>query len=240
MSQQAPSFDEIRAILKEISLGQKENREQMQKSKQENDRLLRESKRENDRRKQETDRKIQENDRLLQEGQQRLEQMIKENKEDLKKMIQANDLHIKQIDSRWGNQWGILVEALTEGSLVQIFKEKGIDVQRTLPNHRGHYQNKEREFDAIAIDGQELVVVEAKSHFIMKNVDYFLKTLENFKRYCPEFSQWVIYGGIAYLRKNEEVLSYAEQKGLFVLHVHGKNAIMLNKQEFKPKIFCQN
>ena len=237
-NQPVPTPDEVWKILKEVSLSQKETDRRMR----ETDRILRESQKETDRRMKETDRKIQENqqnyDRMQKKSKEDLQKLIQENKLYAKKRAEENRLHLKQIDSRWGNQWGILVEALTEGSLVQIFKEKGIDVQRTLPNHRGCYQNKDREFDAIAIDGMELVVVEAKSHFILENVDYFLNTLEDFKRYCPEFSQWMIYGGIAYLRKNEEVLSYAEKKGLFVLRVHGKNAIMLNKKGFKPKIFC--
>ena len=247
--QPVPTPAEIWKILKEVSLGQKENREQIK----EMDRWLLASKQEADRRKQEMDRWLleskQETDRKIQENQQRYDQMRQKSQEDLKKLIQENKLeakkraeenrlHLQQIDSRWGNQWGILVEALIEGSLVQVFKERGIDVTRTLPNHRGHYQKKEREFDAIAIDGKELVVVEAKSHFILEKVDYFLKTLEDFKKYCPEFSPWTVFGGIACLRKNPEVFSYAEERGLFVLRVQGKNAMMLNKPQFKPKVFA--
>ena len=260
-----PTPAEIWKILREVSHGQKKTRLQMQETDrrmQETDRRMQETDRqmqETDRRMQETDRYIQETSRILreskketerkfQESQQRYDQMRQKSKEDLEKMIQENklyakkraeenSLHLRQIDSRWGNQWGILVEALTEGNLVQLFKERGIDVKRTLSNHRGCYQNKQREFDAIAINGKELVVVEAKSHFILKNVDYFLKTLRDFKKYCPEFSKWVVYGGVACLRGSERVQTYAEEKGLFVLRVRGKNAIMLNEPKFKPKVF---
>ena len=228
--QAVPTPTEIWKILKEVSLSQKETDRRMQ----ETSRILLESK-------QETDRKIQESqqkyDQMRQKNQEDLQKLIQENKLSAEKRAEENRLHLKQIDSRWGNQWGILVEALTEGSLIQVFKERGIDVKRTLPNHRGRYQNKKREFDAIAIDGKELVVVEAKSHFILEKVDYFLKTLEDFKKYCPEFSQWTVFGGIACLRQNPEVFSYAEERGLFVLRVQGKNAIMLNKPQFKPKVF---
>ncbi len=203
-----PTPDEIWKILKEVSLSQKETDRRMQ----ETDRLIRKSKAEND-------------------------QLIRESKAETERQIKENRLFIKQIDSRWGNQWGILVEAMTEGSLIQVFKDRGIDVQCTVTNHRGAYQKVEREFDVIAIDGRELVVVEAKSHFIQENVDYFLKTLKDFKKYCPEYSPWVVYGGIACLRKNKELFAYAEKKGLFVLRVQGKNAIMLNKKSFKPEVF---
>ncbi len=246
-----PTPDEIWKILKEVSLNQKETDRRMQEtdrrmqeskaetdrlireSKAETDRLIRENKQEADRRKQEADCRKQETDRRIKEN----DQLIRESKAETERQIKENRLFIKQIDSRWGNQWGILVEAMTEGSLIQVFKDRGIDVQRTVTNHRGAYQKVEREFDVIAIDGRELVVVEAKSHFIQENVDYFLKTLKDFKKYCPEFSPWVVYGGIACLRKNKKLFAYAEKKGLFVLRVQGKNAIMLNKKSFKPEVF---
>ena len=240
--QHVPTSSEIWKILKEVSLGQKENREQLK----ETDRLFRESKQKYDQmhqKNQEDLKKMIQENRLsakkrAEENKLLTEKRAKENRLYIEQMSEKNRLHIKQIDSRWGNQWGILVEALTAGNLVQVLKERGIDVKRTLSNHMGCYQNQHREFDAIAIDGKELVVMEAKSHVVQEKVDYFLNTLQDFKKYCPEFSKWVVYGGVACLRKNPKVLSYAEEMGLFVIRIHGKNAIMLNKPEFKPKVFA--
>ena len=195
---------------------------------QENDRLLRESKQENDRRKQETDRKIQENDRLLQKSQKKLEKMIEENK-----------LYIQKIDSRWGNQWGRLMEALMKGSLLKLLNQKGIKAIKVVPNYEGQWGDLDREYDLVAINSQEMVVVETKSHLKKGHVDDFLKELASFKKFCPEFKHLKAYGGVACLRSSKEVRGYAESEGLFVFRVQGNNnAILVNKPQFKPKVFC--
>ena len=102
----APSFDEIRAILKEVSRGQQETRLQMQETDrllkeskletdrriQENDRLFKESKQEADRRKQENDRRKQENDRRMQEN----DRLLKESKLENDRRMQETDRLLKE------------------------------------------------------------------------------------------------------------------------------------------------
>ena len=200
----------------------------LRESKQETDRLLRESKQENDRRKLETDRKIQENDRLLQKSQKKLEKMIEENK-----------VYIQKIDSRWGNQWGRLMEALMKGSLLKLLNQKGIKAIKVVPNYEGQWEDLDREYDLVAINSQEMVVVETKSHLKKGHVDDFLKEMASFKKFCPEFKHLKAYGGVACLRSAKEVRGYAEKEGLFVFRVQGNdNAILANKPQFKPKVFC--
>ena len=210
------------------------SREETDRKIQENDRLLRESKLENDRRKQETDRKIQENDRLLQKTQKKLEKMIEENK----LSAEENKLHLKQIDSRWGNEWGKLVEALIEGNFIDLLNKKGIKVKKANPNYKGRLHDEEKEFDIVATNGKEIVVVETKSTLTKSKVNKFLKVLGLFKEYCPEFGALTVYGGMACLKGSPEVLSYAEKHGLLVLKVSGHNAVLTNKSSFKAKVFC--
>ena len=225
------------------------SREETNRKIQENDRLLRESKLENDRRKLETDRKIQENDRLLRETQEKndrllkktqkkLEKMIEENKLSAEKRAEENKLHLKQIDSRWGNEWGKLVEALIEGNFIDLLNKKGIKVKKANPNHKGRRYDEEKEFDIVATNGKEIVVVETKSTLTKRKVNKFLKVLGLFKEYCPEFGALTVYGGMACLKGSPEVLSYAEKHGLLVLKVSGHNAVLTNKSSFKAKVFC--
>ena len=225
------------------------SREETDRKIQENDRLLRESKLENDRRKQETDRKIQENDRLLRETQEKndrllqktqkkLEKMIEENKLSAEKRAEENKLHLKQIDSRWGNEWGKLVEALIEGNFIDLLNKKGIKVTKANPNHKGRRHDEEKEFDIVATNGKEIVVVETKSTLTTRKVNKFLKVMGLFKEYCPEFGALTVYGGMACLKGSPEVLSYAEKHGLLVLKVSGHNAVLTNKPKFKAKVFC--
>ena len=223
-----PTPGEIWKILKETNRLLQQSRLEtdrlLRESKQENDRL----KQENDRRKQETDRKIQENDRLLQKSQKKLEKMIEENK-----------VYIQKIDSRWGNQWGRLMEALMKGSLLKLLNQKGIKAIKVVPNYEGQWEDLDREYDLVAINSQEMVVVETKSHLKKGHVDDFLKELASFKKFCPEFKHLKAYGGVACLRSSKEVRGYAESEGLFVFRVQGNNnAILANKPQFKPKVFC--
>ena len=215
-----PTPGEIWKILKETG-------RLLQESKQETDRLLRESKQENDRRKQETDRKIQENDRLLQKSQAKLEKMVEENKQ-----------YIQKIDSRWGDKWGKLMEVLIQGSLLKLLNQIGIKAKKVIPNYEGRFDKQVREYDLIAINGQEIVVVETKATLTKKNVDDFLKTIKNFKKFCSEFKHLTGHGGVACFRGAKQVLEYAEEQGLLVIRVSGNdNAVLLNKPKFKPKAF---
>ena len=214
-----PTPNEIWKILKEVSLSQKETDRLFRKSKQETERLFRESRQEADRRRQEADRR-------MQETQKKLEQMIQE-----------NHLYAKQIDSRWGNEWGKLVEALIEGNFIQLLNNIGIKVTKANPNYKGRIGNKRKEFDLIATNGQEIVVVETKSSLTQSKVNDFLKDLALFKEYCSEFKALTVYGGVAYFKSSQKVLDYAEEHGLLVLKVSGQNAVLMNKKEFKPKVF---
>ncbi len=249
-----PTPDEIWKILKEVSLSQKETDRRMQetdrrmqetdrlirKSKAETDRLIRENKQEADRRKQEADRRKQEADRHKQETDRRIkenDQLIQASKAETERQIKENRLFIKQIDSRWGNHWGDLVEALIEGNFLQLLNERGIKVTKATPNYKGLRQNQIKEFDLVATNGQEMVVIETKSSLTKVKVDHFLEVMRHFKEYCSEFSTLTVYGGVACLKSTKDTLDYAEQKGLLVLRVSGQNAILENKESFKPKVF---
>ena len=262
-----PTPDEIWKILKEVSLSQKETDRRMQESKAETDRLIRESKAETDRRMQEskaetdrlireskaeTDRRMQETkaetdrlireskaetDRLIRESKAKNDQLIQASKAETERQIEENRLFIKQIDSRWGNHWGDLVEALIEGNFLQLLNERGIKVTKATPNYKGLRQNQIKEFDLVATNGQEMVVIETKSSLTKVKVDHFLEVMRHFKEYCSEFSTLTVYGGVACLKSTKDTLDYAEKKGLLVLRVSGQNAILENKESFKPKIF---
>ena len=236
-----PSPDEIWKILKEVSLSRKEADLRMKEADlrmKEADRRFQKSfqksREEADLRMKEADRRMKEMDLRFEKSKEEADRTMKETK----RIVQETALQIKQTDSRWSNQWGVLIEALIKGALVKLLNKRGLKVRKAVPNYRGLYKDKAKEFDLIAADGTEIVVVETKSHLNKPKTDQFLKVMENFKQYCPEFSALTVYAGIACLRAKPETLSYAEGKGLFVIQVSGQNAIMLNKKEFEPKVFC--
>ena len=177
-----PTPSEIWKILKEtnrlLQKSKKDTDRRIQESKlemarkiQENNRLLRESKLENDRRKQETDRRIQEsrleNDRRIQESKLENDRLLQKMQKKLEKMIEENKQYTQKIDSRWGTQWGRLIEVLMKGSLLKILNQQGIKVRKVTPNYEGKWGDLDREYDLVAIDSQEMVV-ETKSHLKKK------------------------------------------------------------------------
>ena len=240
-----PTPGEIWEILRETALSQKETDRLLQESKQEtdrkiqeNDRLLRESKQENDRRRQETDRKIQENDLLLQEIQQKHDRLLQNTQKRLERMIKENKDYIQQIDSRWGNKWGKLMEVLIQGSLLKLLNQIGIKVKKVIPNYEGIRAKQVREYDLVAINGREIVVVETKATLTKQDVDDFLEKIKSFKKFCSEFKHLTGHGGVACFKSAKRVLEYAEEQGLLVIQVLGNdNAVLVNKQGFKPKVF---
>ena len=233
-----PTSDEIWKILKEVSLSQKETDRKMQETDrkmQETDRLLRESKQETDRKMQETDRLLRESKQETDRKMQETDRLLRESKQETDRKIQENDRLIKTIEGRFGNQWGELIEALIEGSLIQILNEKGIKVNRVVANYKGSFKGRKKEFDVLALNGNELVVIETKSQLNQKKVDEFLEIMGVFKEYCPEYASLKVYGGMACLKGKESVFLYAEKRGLFVIRVSGKNAVLMNQEKFKPK-----
>ena len=212
MSQSAPSFDEIRAILKEVSLGQKETKQQMQ----------------------ETDRRMQETDRQIQKTNQAVEKAIQEG--------QRTSKEIRQLKNLFSNKWGELVESLVSGCLLTLLKERNIKVTGILPNIKTYIQQpgepkKYCEIDIIARNGHELVAVEVKSTLGVREVDHFLKTLQQFTLFFPEYKGRKIYGAMAYLKLYQSADIYAMRKGLFVIRATKDSARIINDKNFKPVDF---
>ncbi|MBN3034303.1 MAG: hypothetical protein JW861_01855 [Bacteroidales bacterium] len=61
------------------------------------------------------------------------------------------------------SQWGKLVESLVDGDLVRLLNEKDIPVERTVQRSKGNRAGNSFEFDLIAINHKEIVIVEVKT-----------------------------------------------------------------------------
>ncbi len=151
------------------------------------------------------------------------EAQIKETSKELNKFIGQS-----------GHRWGKLGENLVKGSLVQKLKERGIKkINRVVENAR----KGDLEYDIIAVNGTEVVIVEVKATLEPCDVRDFIKSISKFKTHWPEYKDMVIYGSIAYLLKaNREAEKLAEREGFFVVEAVG-DVIIKNKQSFKPKVF---
>ncbi len=231
----APTFDEIRAILKDLSIGQKElqaghkqfqiDMQALRDSQKETDRQLKET----DRQLQETDRQLKKTDRQLQETDRRIMELQKKTD----RQMQETDRRIKEMVGDFGNRWGKLGENLVKGNLAQRLSERGIKVDKVITN----VKNKHSEFDIIAINGRESVVVEVKATLDPSDVDEFQEDMRHFKEWWPEFKRKRVYGAMAFLmRANRLADSMARKRGFFVIEAVG-DVVIQNRKNFKPRVF---
>ncbi len=236
MSAQAlsPSFDEIRGILKENSQQIKELRisqkelQISQKQAQQEMKELRISQKETSEQIKELKVQISENS-----------QQIKE----LKVQISENSKDFRRTRNLFETQWGRLVESLVKGKLLELLNERGIEVQQFSQRTECSYkkedsQLKQKEFDIIAMNGNEVVAVEVKTTLTPEKVTYFTDSLKDFKRYFTHYKHLTIYGAVAYLRSESEAQLFAQRQGLFVIRATGDSASLINTKDFKPKVFA--
>lgn len=86
------------------------------------------------------------------------------------------------------SQWGKLVESLVEGDIITILNQRGIQVTDTLKRRSGRRDGIDYEFDIIAINGSEIVIVEVKTKIRPEDIRNFLKKLKQAKNWMPEYS----------------------------------------------------
>ena len=214
MTVASPEAQEVWSIIKETQKNIKET--------QENIKELRASQKE-------TDKQINKFSSELSASQKELRASQKETNEQMKR----TDIKLNKFIGDTGNRWGKLGENLVKGSLVQRLKERGIEVERVTTNAK----KGSVEFDIIAVNGAETVVLEVKASLDPSDVDKFKKNIEKFKTLWPEFKEKTVYGAMAFLIKsNRQAESLAEKQGFFVISATG-DVIIKNEKDFKPKVF---
>ncbi|MFZ1457919.1 MAG: hypothetical protein WAT46_17880, partial [Saprospiraceae bacterium] len=169
---------EIRQLLKELVISQKET-----------DTKFKESRSELDKRFKETDTKFK-------ESRMELDQRFKETDTKFKE----TDKKVKEAFELFTSQWGRLMESLVEGDIIRILNERGIKVQDTSTRRKGSYEGENYEYDIIAHNGKETVIIEVKTTLKVSDVKSFIKKLQKARTYLRMDDDDVIYGAIAYLK----------------------------------------
>ena len=182
----------------------------------------------------ETEKRMKETDEQMKETDRRMKETDEQMKE--------TDKRINRIGGRFDDRWGLLLESLVEGKVVELLQSRGIDVNETGSRIQGSYTDEEgelqrREIDIIAANGKEVVAVEVKTTLKPDDVKYFMNTLKIFKQVFFRYKNETIYGAVAYLRSEAEAPVFAEKQGLFVIRATGDSASIINKKDFKPKAF---
>ena len=193
---------------------------------------------------QETDRQLQQTSLEIRESHKRTEDEFRKIQREMKESHRKVNETISKTNGKFDVRWGKFVERLVEGDLVKLLADWNIEVNRIQPRfvYPLPKSNRKREFDLVAINGEELVIVEAKSTLEKKDVDNFMRKLHIFKKAPPaEYKDKKLYGGVAYLEVIKKADEYADGQGLFVIKSLGgktNSSIITNDPEsFRPKNF---
>ncbi len=111
-------------------------------------------------------------DEMAKEGRERQKEYEQRQKEyeqrqkEYEKQRKENEQRHKEYDRKFGglgNRWGRFVESLVEGDLIALLQQKNIAVELIAERVRGKRNGEHFEFDIVAVNGEEAVVVEVKS-----------------------------------------------------------------------------
>ncbi len=151
------------------------------------------------------------------------------------KQMKETDKRIKELSELFTSQWGKLVETLVEGDLIKLLKEKGIPVEQTLQRVKGNHEGQNYEYDIIAVNGNEIVIVEVKTTLRPQDVKDFHEKIWKAKKYMSAYKDNVIYGCVAFISADGASDRMAEKQGFYVIKATGGSASIVNQKDFKPK-----
>ncbi len=192
---------------------------------------------------------IQEHEKAIQE----IWALFRETDREFKAMSQKTDKRFKETDRQFretdkkinklaglfDDQWGKLMEALVEGSVLKLFQDRGVGVYQIFQRARSHRNGRHMEVDLLMVNNDEVVVVEVKTTLRAEYVSKFVEKLTGrFPEFFPRYAGLNVYGAVAGLRIVQESNLFAERQGLFVIKVGGEGMTqILNKEDFDPKNF---
>ena len=172
----------------------------------------------------------------IQEIKQLLKELVLSQKEtDIK--FKETDKRIKAAFDLFEGQWGKLRESLVEGDLIKLLQAKGINVHDTSMRRKGVYEGNNYEFDIIAHNGTEIVIVEVKTTLKTQDVKAFVQKLKQVRVWLDEYKNYTVYGAIAFLRADSGSEMFAQSEKLFVIKATGNSAMIIKSDDFVPQKF---
>ena len=180
------------------------------------------------------------------EAQKKTEEVQQRTEESLKRTEEAIEQQGKNLDKASGNfnnKWGAFMEKLVKGNLIDLLQKQGIAVDAVTRKFEiWDKNNKDQlaEFDLLAINGDEMVVVEVKTTLTSEKLAKFIRKLEKYKHRIPVEKRKKVYGAVAYLDNDGSSREEAMEWGLFVIEAprrDGEFATIANPEGFEPREF---
>lgn len=148
---------------------------------------------------------------------------------------------------RWGemsNRLGTLVEDLVAPSLPRIAAPylelpPGCALETALRVKRRHPADpsRTREVDALCSSPSAWLACETRSRLTARHVSAFVTGLPELREFFPEYTSRRLFGCLASLAVEPEVVTFAERCGVLVLAVGDELMDVLNTPGFAPKAF---
>ena len=168
---------------------------------------------------------------------QETDKMFKETDKMLSEKFKETDKKLNKLEALFTSQWGKLIESLVEGDLVKVLNNRNIKVERTIQRIKGNHKGENFEYDIIAVNGREIVIVEVKTTLRVQDVNHFHEKLWKAKQYMSEYKDKMIYGAVAFLTADGASDRMAEKLGFFVIKATGNSSEIINQKDFVPKAF---
>ncbi|MDI6736480.1 MAG: hypothetical protein QME42_09885 [bacterium] len=142
-----------------------------------------------------------------------------------------------------GGGLGRAAEGLTAPSVPKVFKKLGIRVdavyQRVKALHDGQVKSEIDLLCPARRNGSALILVgEVKAHLTNENIqDFFDESLISFKENFTEYKDRDVVAFVSGLNVQENVIKFAQKKGLYVLIPFGETMRLANSKDFEPKVW---
>lgn len=168
-----------------------------------------------------------------------LRESQKKTDEELTKLFKKTDKQISQITDGFGK----FTEGLVEPNVIPLFnKALGIEIIGTGTRVKRHYDGETMEVDILAIGKMNkredvIIYIEAKTDPSQRDIKEVIRHIDEFFKFFDEYKGRKVIGAIAGIKITQGVKNYAEKCGLYVLAPSGDTMIILNKPDFKPKIW---
>ncbi len=204
------TFEKVWQTINELAVQHKET-----------EKVLSEKFLETDKKFQETDKKFQETERLLKEKSMDSEKRWKEIQEELGGIGKSN---------------GAIAEDFFYSAL-----EKSMSVAKLNFDYIDRNFNRKRnqiqaEYDIILYNDYKVLIVEVKYNFKKKYLLEFYQSLKKFKSLFPEYKDYKLFGAIAAMTFEKEVLDEAKDFGFFILTQNNQDVKILNDNDFEPNV----
>jgi len=169
----------------------------------------------------------------------RLSQEMREFKDEMREFKDETRRDRQRMNKQWGdlaNRLGTLVEDIVAPNLPRVAAELLDCLKPSLFAVRvvRHWGEETREYDALVVCEDAVLINETKSKLQPAHVDAFVSKLEEFPRIFPEYAGRRVVGVLASLACEAGVVALATRRGVAVMAMGEETMQVVNPEAVRP------